>query len=91
MVVFCVVVVVFSCLSESFFPKNLLSGIPSNCQTILIQTRSNIVVRPGLGPNCLQRLSADVINKTNVTLLFQGRQLQPSLKNMNSRVFKIRG
>ena len=34
--------------------KLILSGIPPECQTVWIQ-----IVRPDMGPNCLQRLSAD--------------------------------
>ena len=42
----------------SFFKKNL-SGIPSGCQTVLIQIRPYVFVWPDLGPNCFQRPSAD--------------------------------
>ena len=45
-----------------FFPKLFktknLSEIPSECQTVWIQIRPNIFWAD-LGPNCLQRLSAD--------------------------------
>ena len=48
-------------LSADFFRfflfKNNLSGTLSECQTVLIQIRTG--PGPGLGPNCLQRLSAD--------------------------------
>ena len=40
-----------------FFFEKILSGIQSECQTVWIQIRD----RPGLGSNCLQRLSADDI------------------------------
>ena len=58
----------FACvffLSVDFFQNQLfpkvLSGIPSrvSCQTVWIQIRPNFFVGPSLGPNCLQRLSAD--------------------------------
>ena len=35
-------------------------SIPSRCQTVWIQIRPDIFVGPDLGPNCLQRLSADI-------------------------------
>ena len=47
-------------LSTDFFQhkffRKILSGLPSECQTVWIQLRPN---KPDLGPNCLQRLSAD--------------------------------
>ena len=51
-----VVVVVF------FFSKKIL-GISVECQAVWIQIMS---VRPDLGPNCLQRLSADDTRKLRV-------------------------
>ena len=39
-----------------YFFKKILSPIPLECQTVWIQMRTG----PDLGPNCLQRLSADV-------------------------------
>ena len=42
----------------AFFEK-ILSGIPSECQTDWTQIRPDILFGPDLGPNCLQRLSAD--------------------------------
>ena len=45
--------------------KKKLSGILSECQTVWIQIRPNkknqarCFVMPDLGPNCVQRLSAD--------------------------------
>ena len=48
--------------SSDFFQNQLfrkiLSGIPSECQTVWTQARPN-VIGPGLDPNCLQRLSGD--------------------------------
>ena len=43
-------------VSCCFFFFKINSGIPSDCQTVWIQLRQK--VRPDLGPNCLQRLSA---------------------------------
>ena len=42
---------------KNIFKKNL-SGTLSECQTVWIQIRTD-AVGPDLGPNCLQRLSAD--------------------------------
>ena len=39
--------------------RKILSGIPSEYQTIWIQIRPGVFIGPGLDPNCLQRLSAD--------------------------------
>ena len=46
--------------------QNILSGIPSECQTGLIQIRPHILVGPDLGPSCLQRLSADDTSRQRV-------------------------
>ena len=42
---------------------NIISGISSECQTDWIQIRPDVFVGPDLGPNCLQKLSADDIGK----------------------------
>ena len=42
-----------------FFFKNDLSGIPSRVSNSLDPAQAQHIVRPDLGPNCLQRLSAD--------------------------------
>ena len=42
--------------------KNFLSGTLSECQTVLIEIRTDTMshsVGPDLGPNCLQRLLVD--------------------------------
>ena len=49
--------------SNDSFQKN--SGIPSQCQTVWIQIRPDIV-RPDLGPNCLQRLTTASSNKQKI-------------------------
>ena len=38
--------------------RKIVAGIPSKCQTVWIQIRRHSV-GSDLGPNCLQRLSAD--------------------------------
>ena len=38
----------------------------SECQTVWIQIRADIFVGPDLGPNCLQRLSADNTSRQRV-------------------------
>ena len=62
-------VILHAFLSSAFFFSNhlfrkILSGIPSECQTVGIQIRPDVLsgmknVRPDLGLNCLQMLSAD--------------------------------
>ena len=42
----------------NFFRK-ILSGIPSECQTVFDPDQARHFVGSDLGPNCLQRLSAD--------------------------------
>ena len=64
--------VVRSLLSADFSPKltllkNSLINTISECQTVWIQIRSNIFFRPDLGPNCLQRLSADDTSRQRLT------------------------
>ena len=39
--------------------RNILSGIRSECQTGLDPDQAQPSVGPDLGPNCLQKLSAD--------------------------------
>ena len=39
--------------------QKILSGALSECQTVCIQIRTDILSVPDLGPNCLQRLSVD--------------------------------
>ena len=59
-------VVVFS--SSDFFKstfRKIISGIPSECQTVWIQIRT---VGPDMGKNCLQRLSADDTSNNMMTL-----------------------
>ena len=46
----------------SFSPKNH-SGTLLECQTVCIQISADEKVGPDLGPNCLQRLSADDKNR----------------------------
>ena len=43
----------------NFFSRKNLSGTLFECQTVWIQIRTDVIVGPDLGPNCLQRLSAD--------------------------------
>ena len=45
-------------LFQNYPFQKILSGTLSECQTVWIQTRTDNV-GPDLGPNCLQRLSAD--------------------------------
>ena len=70
---------------NAFFSKstfqNILSGIPSECQTVWIKIRLDIV-RPDVGAKSLQRLSADGtsrqrIKKTHIVLyqLFNSKNL----------------
>ena len=47
---------------DFFFSKKILSGIPSVSNS-LDPDQAQHFVGPDLGPNCLQRLSADEINK----------------------------
>ena len=68
-------------LSADFFFQNqlfgkILSGIPSECQTVRIQVRPDIL--PDLSPKCLQILSTDDtsrqrVNKIALTLV--GKEL----------------
>ena len=58
-----------------FFQNHLfpiiLSVIPSECQTVQIQIKPRQNVGPDLGPNCLQRLSAEdtaLVRKELITL-----------------------
>ena len=44
--------------SKSFFFQKILSGIPSESNS-LDPDQARHIVGPDLGPNCLQRLSAD--------------------------------
>ena len=44
------------------FLKNL-SGISVECQAVWIQIMPEVFVGPDLGPNCLQKLSADDTSK----------------------------
>ena len=53
-----------------FFFRKILSGIPSEWQTVKLdpdQTRP--FLGPGLGPNCLQRLTADAYRRQGVKIL----------------------
>ena len=56
--------------------RKIISEISSECQTVLIQIRPNFFVRSDLGPNCLQRLSADDTSrqraKSIYTRLYRG-------------------
>ena len=56
--------------SKSTFSKNL-SGTPSECQTVWIQIRHDGNGVPDLGPNCLQRLSADDTSPVFLLLFFR--------------------
>ena len=53
-----------------FFSKltfeNILSEIPSECQTVWTLIRPDDFVRPDLGPNCLPRSTADVTGRHRV-------------------------
>ena len=53
--------------SADFFQDELfqkiLSGTPSECQNNLDTDQDRHSVGPDLGPNCLQRLSADDLNR----------------------------
>ena len=51
------------CLLLFFFSKKNLSGVSVECQAVWIEI---IPVGPDLGPNCLQRLSADDTSKQRV-------------------------
>ena len=43
---------------NQYFPT-ILSGIPSECQTVWIKIRRDVFTGPDPGSNCLQMLSAD--------------------------------
>ena len=45
--------------------RKILSGLPSECQTIWILIRPRYSVGPYLGPNCLQKLSAEDPTETH--------------------------
>ena len=53
----------FCCRMLTFFQNQLfqkiLSGTLSECETVLDQDQDRQKVGPDLGPNCLQRLSAE--------------------------------
>ena len=60
-------------LSSAFFPQNqllwkILSGIPSECQTVWIQIRLDVLSGLIWCPNCLQGLSADDSSRQIVCL-----------------------
>ena len=61
---FCSLLIFFFKISlfAVFFLKNL-SGISVECQAVWIEIMS---IGPDLGPNCLQRLSADDTSKSRV-------------------------
>ena len=44
---------------QYYFFQNILSVITSECQTVWIQIRPDILSGPDLGSNCLQKLSSD--------------------------------
>ena len=55
----CMLVILHAFLSFADFLK-ILSGMPSECQTVWIQIRSDrCLVGPHLGPNFLQTLSVE--------------------------------
>ena len=71
----------FRCLYQLI--SIILSGIPLRCQTVLDPEQARHFVGPDLGPNCLQRLSADYTRRQRVncycriflTLKFKGIDL----------------
>ena len=62
-------------VSADFFQNKLfakiLSGIKSECQTVWTQIRPDDFVGPDLGPNRLQKLSADGTGRQILTASFQ--------------------
>ena len=71
--------VCFAVVKIKNFPR-ILSGIPSECQTVWIQSgpthsldpdQARHKVGPDLGPDCLQRLSADNTNRQKVNVIIQ--------------------
>ena len=57
------------CRQQFFFNKlfgKILSGIPSECQTVWIQIKPDILSGPDLGPNYLQRLSENGTSRQRV-------------------------
>ena len=54
-----------------FFKKNNLSEIPSECQSVLDPDQAEPVVRTDLGPNFLQRISAEDTSRRRVISIFE--------------------
>ena len=48
--------------------RKILSGIPPECQPVLIQIRPDLFIGPDLGPNRLQKLSVDKVLNRHVQL-----------------------
>ena len=64
LVLFIINFVVFWFLKKNCFQK-IISQIPSEHPTVLDPDQVGHYVQPDLGPNCLQRLSADITSNSN--------------------------
>ena len=53
--------------------QKIISGIPLGVSNSLDPDQSRHFVWPDLGPNCLQRLSADDISRQRVKLIFRDK------------------
>ena len=51
--------------------EKILSGIPSECQTVWTLIRPLRFVGADLGPNCLPRLTADDTGRQRVEVMFE--------------------
>ena len=55
--------------------RNFLSGIPSECQTVCIQIRSDVFVGPDLSSNCLQMFEQTaLVDKELIYLMINTQQ-----------------
>ena len=55
--------------------RNFLSGIPSGCQTVWIQIRSDVLVGPDLGSNCLKMFEqTTLVDKELIYLMINTQQ-----------------
>ena len=56
------------CFQNQLF-RNVLTGIPPECQTVWIQIRPDNNVGPDLDLNCLQMFSADYTSRRELLIL----------------------
>ena len=79
--------VVVCCFFQNQHFRNFHSGIPSECQTVWIQIKSDVYVGPDLIPNYLQRLSADGTTRQRVKVTEKQRSIASIFCNsFNGRV-----